>query len=128
KAAELMAGISLGQRHRSLGRLIAGKDPRALRGIENIGIQPQFFSQLTVELNQSGLRHLRRLPGHVEAVKFARIGIVEGKSRGGRVVRDLRHRVTFLARKGDGKRINSRVELIYIVSTADGSSARVRLR
>src|SRR4029077_12030213 len=78
--------------------LIARKDPRAFLGIESTGIQSQFFSQLTVELNQPRLRHLRRLPGNVEALKFARIGIVEGESRGGRVVRDVRHRVTSLVR------------------------------
>ncbi len=96
EAAELVARVRLGQRHRSLGWLIAGKDPRAFVGIESTGIQPQFFSQLTVELDQPRPRHLRRLPGHVEALKFARIGIVEGESRGCGVVRDVRHRVTFL--------------------------------
>jgi hypothetical protein len=89
----------LSQRHRSLGCLIAGKDPRAFLGIESVGIQSQFFSQLTIELNQPGLRHLRRLPGHVEALEFTRIRIVEGESRGGRVVRDVRHRVISLVRR-----------------------------
>ena len=91
EAAELVAGVRLGQRRRSLGCLIAGKDPRAFLGIESAGIQSQFFSQFTVELNQPRLRHLRRLPGYVEALKFARIGIVEGEACGGRVVRDVCH-------------------------------------
>ena len=98
EAPELVAGVRLGERHRTFGCLIAGKDPRAFLGIESIGIQPQFFSQLTVELNQTRPRDLRRLPAHVEALKFARIRIVEGESGCGRVVRDVRHRVTSLVR------------------------------
>jgi hypothetical protein len=43
-----------------------------------------------------------RLPGHVEALEFARIRVVDGESRGGRVVEGVRHRVTFwVARIGD---------------------------
>jgi len=88
----------LSQRRRSLGYLIARKDPRAFLGIESIGIQPQFFSQLTVEFNQPRPRDWRRFPGHVGALEFARIRIVENESRGGRVVSDVRHRVTSLVR------------------------------
>src|SRR6185295_1464198 len=91
EAAELMARVRLGQRYRSLGWLIAGKDPRAFVGIESTGIQHQFFSQLTVELDQPRPCHLRRLPGHVETLKFARIGVVEREACGGRVVRNVCH-------------------------------------
>src|SRR4029077_16899613 len=76
---ELVAGVRLGQRRRSFGCFIARKDPRAFLGIESTGIQPQCFSQLTVELNQPRPRHLRRLPGYVEALKCARIRIVESE-------------------------------------------------
>ena len=98
EAPELVAGVRLGQRRRSLGYLIARKDPRAFLGIESTGIQPQFFSQLTVELDQPRPRDWRRFPGHVGALEFARIRIVENEARGGRVVSDVRHRVTSLVR------------------------------
>ncbi len=84
--AELVAGVRLSQRHRSRGCLIARKDPRAFVGIESTGIQTQFFSQLTVELDQPGLRHLRRLPSHIEALKFTRIGIVESNRAAARLL------------------------------------------
>ena len=84
EAAELVAGVRWASGGAPSGPLIAGKDPCAFLGIESTGIQPQFFGQVTVELNQSRRRHLRRLPGHVEALKFTRIGIVEGESSGGR--------------------------------------------
>src|SRR4029453_335105 len=94
EAPELVAGVYLGQRRRSLGGFIARKDLRAFLGIESIGIQPQFSSQLTVEFSHRGLCHLRGLPRHVEALEFACIRIIENESRGGGVFSDVGHLVT----------------------------------
>jgi hypothetical protein len=93
EAPELVAGVGLRQRHRSVGCLIARKDSSAFLSIESTGIQAQFFSQLAVKLKQPRLRHLRRLPSHVEALKFARIRILEAESRGGSVAGKVRHSV-----------------------------------
>ena len=43
EAAELVAGIGLRQRRRSLGDLVAGKDARAPLAIERGAIKPQFL-------------------------------------------------------------------------------------
>src|SRR4029077_18207335 len=63
---ELVAGVRFDQRRRSSGCFVAATEPRAYFVIESTGIQQQFFSQLTVELNHPRPPHLRRLPGYVE--------------------------------------------------------------
>src|SRR5437773_368905 len=85
---------------RKTGSLVRTAASALVAGIPSacIGIQLQFFSQLTVEFNQPRPRDWRRFPGHVGALEFARIRIVENESRGGRVVSDVRHRVTSLVR------------------------------
>ena len=95
EAAELVPSVGLSQRQRSLGCLIAGKDSRALFGIESVGVEPQFLGQLAIEFNQLRPRHLRRLPGHVEALKFARIAVVESEAAGASVVWNMHHRTIY---------------------------------
>src|SRR5262245_37293091 len=94
EAAELVAGVRLRQWRRSLGSLIARKDPRAFLGIESVGIQTHFLSQFTVEFYHRGLRHLPGLPRYVKALEFTCIRVIENESRGGRVVSGVRRRVT----------------------------------
>ena len=89
--AELVAGIGLGQRCRSLGCFIACQDFRACSGIEGSGIQPQFLRQFAVKLDQRRPRHRCGLPGNVEALQFTGKRIVEGESSGLRVVGNLHH-------------------------------------
>src|SRR6187402_257329 len=93
ESSELVTGVGLRQRYRSVGSLITRKDSGSFFRIERIGIQAQFLSQCTVDLDEGRSRYLHRLPGNIEAFEFAGKRIVKWESNGAGIVRNLCHDV-----------------------------------
>ena len=78
--AELMPGIGEGDRLRTFGHAIAGQDLHTLRADQTVGIEPQALGQLGIHPHEPRRRHGRRVEPRVEALRKARIGVVEGKA------------------------------------------------
>ena len=82
KAAELVAGIGLGDRCGPLGQFVAAEQGGPQGRVQHLNGQPEFVGQRPIELHQRGLRRLGGLPRHVGALELARIGVVEGEAGG----------------------------------------------
>ena len=79
KLPELVAGIGHGDRLGASGNRLAGQDFGALRGLQQVRIEPELDRQRPVQLDQPGRGHRgRRDPGK-EAVRQRRIRVLEGE-------------------------------------------------
>ena len=75
--AELVAGVGLRHRRRSVRRGVADENGHAVRCSQRVGIDTQLGGQLLVERQQPGRRRRRRLPRLVQAAQVANEGVVE---------------------------------------------------
>ena len=75
--AELVAGVGLRHRRRTVRRGVADEDGHTVGRSQRIGIDTQLGGQLLVERQQPGRRRRRRLPRLVQAAQVANEGVVE---------------------------------------------------
>ena len=90
EAAELVAGVGLGQRHRALGVSLPAKIRAPCSESRASASSPNSSAKSRLSLTNAG-RATCAASGHVEALELARIGIVEGEFSGGWVVWHMRH-------------------------------------
>ena len=76
-AAELVAGVGLRHRRRSVGRRVADEERHPVGCSQRIGIHTQLGRQLLVERQQPGRGRDRRLPRLVQTAQVANEGVVE---------------------------------------------------
>ena len=61
EAAELVAGIGLGDGRSAIGQLVAGENQSTFRRVQRLGIKTQLFRQRVIEFDQPGFGNFRGL-------------------------------------------------------------------